>query len=64
MIGAFRLMAQELGSRFYERAIIEKQADIYFCTWPELVTILTGEWEGDGLQMLITHMAFSVIPNC
>ncbi|MDR3588024.1 MAG: hypothetical protein P4L59_22345 [Desulfosporosinus sp.] len=57
-------MAQELGSRFYERAIIEKQADIYFCTWPELVTILTGEWEGDGLQMLITHMAFSVIPNC
>jgi pyruvate,water dikinase len=55
VIGAFRLIAQELGSRFCERAIIEKQADIYFCTWPELVAIITEEWEGDGLQVLVTQ---------
>ena len=51
---AYRMIAQELGSRFCERAIIEKQADIYFCTWPELVTILTDEWDGTGLRALIT----------
>ena len=55
VIGAFRLIAQELGSRLCERAIIKEQADIYFCTWPELVTILIGEWGGDGLQVLITQ---------
>ena len=53
--GAYRLLAQELGSRFCDRGIIEKQGDIYFCTWPELVTILQGEWEGDGLRALVTE---------
>ena len=51
---AYRIIAQELGSRFSERVILEEPADIYFCTWPELISILTGEWDGDGLQALIT----------
>jgi len=55
MIEAYRLLAQELDSRFCERGIIEKQGDIYFCTWPELVTILMGEWEGDGLRALVAE---------
>lgn len=50
---AYRMIARELGSRFCERAIIEEQADIYFCTWPELVSVLTGEWDGTGLRALI-----------
>lgn len=52
---AYRMIAQELGSRFCERAIIEEQADIYFCTWPELFSVLTGEWDGAGLQALIAE---------
>ncbi|ODA41639.1 PEP/pyruvate-binding domain-containing protein [Desulfosporosinus sp. BG] len=52
---AYRMIAQEVGSRFCERGIIEKQGDIYFCTWPELVTILMGEWEGDGLRALVAE---------
>lgn len=50
---AYRMLAQELGSRFCERAIIEEQADIYFCTWPELFSVLTGDWDGVGLRELI-----------
>jgi Phosphoenolpyruvate synthase/pyruvate phosphate dikinase len=55
LMEAYRMIAQEIGSRFCERGIIEKQGDIYFCTWPELVTILMGEWEGDGLRALIAE---------
>lgn len=55
LMEAYRMIAQEVGSRFCERGIIEKQGDIYFCTWPELVTILNGEWEGDGLRALVAE---------
>lgn len=54
MMEAYRKIAQELGSRFCRRGIIEEQADIYFCTWPELVSLLNGEWDGAGLKALIT----------
>ncbi|EHQ89643.1 PEP/pyruvate-binding domain-containing protein [Desulfosporosinus youngiae] len=53
MMEAYRKIAQELGSRFCRRAVIEEQADIYFCTWPELVSLLNGEWDGAGLKVLI-----------
>lgn len=49
---SYRLIAQELGDRFYQREIIEEQTDIYFCTWPELFSVLTGEWDGTGLWEL------------
>ncbi|HBV88537.1 MAG TPA: pyruvate, phosphate dikinase [Desulfosporosinus sp.] len=53
VIGVYRMIAEELGTRLYERRIIEKQADVYLCTWPELVAVLTGEWDGNGLRALI-----------
>ncbi len=53
VIEAYRMLAQELGFRFCQRTIIEKQADIYFCTWPELFSVLTGQWDGTGLRALI-----------
>lgn len=53
VVGSYRIIAQELGSRFYARAILEEPTDIYYCTWPELFTILSGDWEGAGLQALI-----------
>jgi|GEM_PF-5338649 len=48
--GVYRMIAQELGSRFCERGIIDEQADIYFCTWPELFSVLTGAWDGAGFR--------------
>ncbi|AFQ45371.1 PEP/pyruvate-binding domain-containing protein [Desulfosporosinus meridiei] len=54
MMEVYRKIAQELGFRFCQRAIIEEAADIYFCTWPELVSILNGQWNGVGLKALIT----------
>ncbi len=55
VIEAYRMLAQELGSRFYERAIIQERSDIYFCTWPELFSVLTGAWDGVGLRTLVAE---------
>jgi len=51
---AYRMIAKELGIRFYERGFIENQKDVYFCTWPELTSIINGAWDGTGLQDLIS----------
>lgn len=51
--GTYRMIAQELGSRFCERGIIDEQTDIYFFTWSELVGLLTGAWDGVGLRTTI-----------
>ncbi|MTI84320.1 MAG: hypothetical protein FH756_10525 [Firmicutes bacterium] len=51
---AYRMIAQELGIRFYERGFIENREDVYFCTWPELTSIINGAWDGTGLQYLIS----------
>lgn len=53
MMEAYRKIARELGFRFCRRAVIEEEADIYFCTWPELVALLKGEWDGTGLKALL-----------
>ncbi len=45
---AYRLMALELGSRFFQRGIIDEPGDIFFCSWSDLVSILEGNWDGAG----------------
>ncbi|MEW5954808.1 MAG: PEP/pyruvate-binding domain-containing protein [Bacillota bacterium] len=52
-MGGYRMMAQELGSRFCQRGILAAQADVHFCTWPELFSVITGAWNGDGLKELV-----------
>lgn len=52
-MAGYRMTARELGARFCERGIIEEQADVYFCAWLELVSVLTGQWDGAGLRELI-----------
>jgi pyruvate,water dikinase len=49
----YRLMALELGNRFYQRGIIEEPSDIFYCSWSDLVSILNGDWNGDGLRTLV-----------
>jgi len=58
----YRSMALELGDRFARRDLIDEPSDIFFCTWPEIFSILRGEWNAIGLKSLVqdriaTHKA-------
>lgn len=55
IMNAYRIIARELGHRFYERALLKEPEDVFFCTWPELFSVLRNEWNGRGLQVLITE---------
>jgi pyruvate,water dikinase len=47
----YRLIALELGKRLTQRGIIEEQNDIFYCSWSDLVSILGGDWNGEGLRI-------------
>ncbi|MDO0825286.1 PEP/pyruvate-binding domain-containing protein [Desulfosporosinus nitroreducens] len=49
----YRSLAIELGDRFARRNLIRKSSDIFFCTWPEILSILGGEWNGIRLKSLV-----------
>jgi pyruvate,water dikinase len=49
----YRLMALELGKRLTQRGIIEEQNDVFYCSWSDLVSILDGDWNGEGLRILV-----------
>ncbi len=53
VLDPYRLIALELGNRFARRDLINEPADIFFCTWPEIFSILCGEWKGMGLKSLV-----------
>ncbi|NMM63995.1 pyruvate, phosphate dikinase [Clostridium sp. P21] len=53
IMDVYRTIAIELGHRFYERAVIKEPDDVFFCTWAELFSILSDEWDGRGLQFII-----------
>lgn len=55
IIDAYRTIAIELGHRFYEKSIIKEPDDVFFCTWTELFSVLSGEWDGIGLQFIIAE---------
>ncbi|MBP2643323.1 MAG: phosphoenolpyruvate synthase/pyruvate phosphate dikinase [Firmicutes bacterium] len=49
----YRSIALELGNRFARRDLIDEPSDIFFCTWPEIFSILGGEWNGMGIKSLV-----------
>ena len=58
----YRSIGLELGNRFGRRDLIDEPSDIFFCTWPEIFSILGGEWNGMRLKSLVqdriaTHKA-------
>ncbi len=53
ILNPYRSMALELGDRFSSRNLIAKPSDIFFCTWMEIFSILTGKWDGMRLKALI-----------
>jgi len=50
-----RLVFQEMGRRLAERGILAEPADIYHCTCSEIFSILQGEWDGRGLNILVAE---------
>ncbi len=47
-----RSVFNEMGRRLAERGILAAPADIYHCTCAEIFSILQGDWDGRGLDML------------
>lgn len=50
---AYRVIAREIGSRLYERDLLEKPGEVFFCAWSEVLSVFKGEWDGQGLRVLI-----------
>lgn len=53
ILNGYRLMALELGNRFSMRGLHCRPSDIFFCTWTEIFSVLSGEWDGTGLRALV-----------
>lgn len=53
IIQAYRSLALEIGGRLETCGLISEPADIFFCAWPELVAVLSGEWDGRGMEELV-----------
>lgn len=50
-----RNSVQELGRRFMDRGILKDQADIYHCTLAEIISVISGYWDGKGLDILVSE---------
>ncbi|MDD3270043.1 MAG: PEP/pyruvate-binding domain-containing protein [Syntrophomonadaceae bacterium] len=53
LFGTVRCLAQEIGQRLAAEKILKGTADVYQCTWSELLSILQGDSDGRGLQILV-----------
>ena len=53
LYGLMRIVSLEVGRRLQKRGIIAAKADVFHCSWPELHAILTGDWNGRGLEVLV-----------
>lgn len=55
LLGARRIIIQEVGRRLAERGIILSPSDIYHCAWSEIYSILNRSWGGGGLDVLVAE---------
>lgn len=55
LYGDMRIVVLEIGRRLQARKIIKVKTDVFHCSWPELWSILKGDWNGRGLQILVTE---------
>ncbi|MDD2621131.1 MAG: PEP-utilizing enzyme, partial [Syntrophomonadaceae bacterium] len=44
---------QEAGRRLAAKQILAEPSDIYHCSWSEIISILQGDWDGQGLNILV-----------
>ncbi|HEY8910735.1 MAG TPA: PEP/pyruvate-binding domain-containing protein [Desulfosporosinus sp.] len=50
-----RLMFEEIGQRLAGKGILFETADIYHCAWSEILSILEGDWDGRGLNIMVAE---------
>jgi len=48
-----RLLLLEAGRRFELRGLLQSGDEIFHCAYIEVMSLLTGEWNGKGLRLLI-----------
>ncbi|HWQ41149.1 MAG TPA: PEP-utilizing enzyme [Desulfosporosinus sp.] len=49
----FRALALDIGRRLKERGILEESVDVFHCSLPDMLSILLGYWNGQGLKALV-----------
>lgn len=49
----YRVAFQEVGRRLAEKEILKESLDIYHCSWGEMISIIKGDWNGRGLNILV-----------
>lgn len=50
-----RIVFQEIACRLVARNVLVEAADIYHCSWSEIISILRGDWNGGGLDILVAE---------
>jgi len=53
MAEPMRVITLEIGRRLVEREVLERKEDVFNCSFPDLVSILVGHWDGRGLAVLL-----------
>ena len=48
-----RAIFLEVGHRLAERGILAEPTDIFHCAWSDVLPLLLGEWDGQGLAYLV-----------
>ncbi|HZK54897.1 MAG TPA: PEP/pyruvate-binding domain-containing protein [Desulfosporosinus sp.] len=54
LAGPLRMLTSDIGRRLDERGILEDSEDIFYCSPPDILSILLGHWNGQGLKALVT----------
>lgn len=52
---SYRIVFREAGRRLVDMNILAESADIYHCSWAEIISILQKDWDGKGLEMLVAE---------
>ena len=51
--GPLRALALDIGRRLKERGILEDSTDVFYCSFLDVLSILLGYWNGQGLKALV-----------
>lgn len=53
IVGAYRQLALGIGQRLHQSGLLKTPHEVFYCSWPDLVAIMSGEWDGAGLAALV-----------
>ncbi|HLI07840.1 MAG TPA: PEP/pyruvate-binding domain-containing protein [Ktedonobacteraceae bacterium] len=53
LLEPLRQIVLEIGRRMVESDVLDKQGEVFFLTWYDLVAFLQGQWDGRGARALV-----------